>query len=227
MIMNEEGKNIIIKKWLDELSNNIKLLDAGAGELKWKDACQRFRYISQDFCQYDGKGNNQGLQTGIWDTNKIDIVSDITDIPVEADSFDALLCTEVFEHLPYPELAVKEFSRIIRPGGTLILTAPFLSLTHFAPYHYCTGFNIYWYKIILPKYGFSIDEAIPSGDYFAFMVQECLRVPSIYKKYFAKKSFILSFFARIFAKILLYKCDYPNRSSDLCCFTWCIKARKI
>lgn len=26
------------------------------------------------------------------------------------------------------------------------MTAPFCGLTHFAPYNYCTGFNLYWLK---------------------------------------------------------------------------------
>lgn len=66
----------------------------------------------------------------------MNILSDITTILELDASFDAVKCIEVFEHIPEPVKAVKEFSRILKPGGILILTAPFCSLTHFAPYYF-------------------------------------------------------------------------------------------
>ncbi|QNL97866.1 methyltransferase domain-containing protein [Treponema sp. Marseille-Q4132] len=59
-------------------------------------------------------------------------MSDIVNIPVKAESFDAVVCTEVFEHIVSPELAVKEFARIIIVAG-LIITAPASTGVHMAP----------------------------------------------------------------------------------------------
>lgn len=39
-------------------------------------------------------------------------------------SFDALVCTEVIEHIPKLDAAFKEFSRVLKPGGKLIITYP-------------------------------------------------------------------------------------------------------
>jgi len=64
----------------------------------------------------------------------VDVISDITSIPLPDASFDACLCTEVLEHLPHPIEALRELARLLRPGGRLILTAPFCSLTHFSPH---------------------------------------------------------------------------------------------
>ena len=35
----------------------------------------------------------------VWDTSKIDIISDITAMPVDDGTFEYILCTEVFEHI--------------------------------------------------------------------------------------------------------------------------------
>jgi len=45
-------------------------------------------------------------------------------LPLSTASFDAILCFETVEHLPYPERLVSELGRVTKPGGTLILTTP-------------------------------------------------------------------------------------------------------
>ena len=182
-LFNEKNRQIWVKKQLKLISANKNILDAGAGECQYKKNCEHLKYTSQDFCQYDGKGNNIGLQTKKWDNSKLDIVSDIISIPVRDKSFDNILCTEVLEHISRPDLAIKEFSRILKKEGKLIITAPFCSQTHFAPFHFCTGFNIYWYRKIFKKYGFEIMEYSTNGNYFDFICQELLRIPLVIKKY--------------------------------------------
>ncbi len=89
-----------------------------------------------------------------WDNTKLDIVSDITSIPLPDASVDAIMCTEVFEHIPDPIAAVKEFGRLVKPGGYLLITAPFASLTHFAPYHFASGLSRFFYEKHLPDQEF-------------------------------------------------------------------------
>ena len=88
----------------------------------------------------------KGIQKESRDYSNLDIVSDITSIPVSDNTFDVIMCIEVFEHLPNPIDALVELNRVLKPGGKLILTAPFASLTHYSPYHYATGFNKYFYE---------------------------------------------------------------------------------
>ncbi|MFQ5851581.1 MAG: class I SAM-dependent methyltransferase [Candidatus Binatia bacterium] len=52
------------------------------------------------------------------------LVADACDLPFVQGSFDVVICSEVLEHLPDPELAVDEFDRVLKTGGTLILTVP-------------------------------------------------------------------------------------------------------
>lgn len=46
------------------------------------------------------------------------------ELPFEERAFDAILCFETVEHFPHPARLIEEMGRVIRPGGTLILTTP-------------------------------------------------------------------------------------------------------
>ncbi len=46
------------------------------------------------------------------------------DLPFEDASFDAVLFADVVEHLDQPELAIREICRVLRSGGTLLLSTP-------------------------------------------------------------------------------------------------------
>jgi hypothetical protein len=59
--------------------------------------------------------------------------------------------------------ALKEFARLLKPGGRLFLSAPLLSGLHMEPYHFYGGFTHYWYRHWLPQVGFSIDETQAIG----------------------------------------------------------------
>jgi ubiquinone/menaquinone biosynthesis C-methylase UbiE len=172
-----------VKSSLEKCSKGQTILDAGAGELKYKPYCNHLNYISQDFCQYDGTGDGKGSQENQWDTSKIDIVSDIINIPLESSSVDIILCSEVFEHIPNPVLAIKEFSRLLKPGGKLILTAPFCSSTHFSPFFYSTGFSKYYYEYHLKEFNLSVESIKFNGGFFEVLASDLRSIGSLAMKY--------------------------------------------
>lgn len=180
---NEASRLAWVERTLARVPAGWRLLDAGAGERRFRPACGHLRYVSQDFARYDGAGDGAGLQTGGWDQSGLDLVCDITAVPEPGGAFDAVLCTEVLEHLPDPLAALRELSRLTRPGGLLILTAPFVSFTHFAPYHFCTGFSRYFYEIHLPAFGWEIEELTENGNYFEFLAQEVRRLRGVAPRY--------------------------------------------
>ena len=45
-------------------------------------------------------------------------------IPLASSSFDLAVCTEMLEHLLYPERALAEIRRVLKPGGLLIGSVP-------------------------------------------------------------------------------------------------------
>ncbi len=224
---NEPAREAWIERALARVPAGSKLLDAGAGECQFMRFCAHLDYVSQDFAEYDGTGDGSGLQTKSWDRSALDIVSDITAIPRPDASFDAILCTEVFEHIPDPRAALREFSRLLRPGGWLILTVPFCSLTHFAPYHFSTGLSRHWHERYLPANGFAIDTLESNGNYFEFVAQELRRTRGIANRYAndgwteseqAAVGSILSALDRFSAA--------GAASSELLCFGWHVIARR-
>lgn len=180
---NEAGRLAWVRAALAALPPGWRLLDAGAGEQRFRGDCAHLRYVSQDFAQYDPARDATGLQMPSWNYGQLDHVCDIAHIPEPDGTFDAILCTEVFEHLPNPLLALAEFARLLRPGGVALITAPFASLTHFAPHHYASGLSRYWYEKHLPAHGFEVVEITPNGNWFEWLAQEIRRISEISGRY--------------------------------------------
>ena len=223
--VNDSNRVAWLADRLTELPSGNRILDAGAGEMRFKSHCAHLNYISQDFGKYNGAGDGKGQQTVTWDTIDIDLICDITSIPEPDSAFDAILCTEVLEHIPEPTEALDEFARLLKPRGRLILTAPFASLVHFAPYHYCSGFSRYWYEHHLAKRGFKIIELTPNGDWFSFCQQDLMSLGGFARKYGDWSwplAYMISFLGAIY-----FKFRGGKQADDLACFGWqCVAIKK-
>jgi SAM-dependent methyltransferase len=180
---NEPARIAWLEATLAKIPAGSRILDAGAGEQQFRKFCAHLNYVSQDFAQYDGGGDGSGLHSAGWDTSHTDIICDITKIPEPNGAFDAVMCTEVLEHVPDPVAALRELARLIRPGGYLVLSAPFCSLTHMAPYHFSTGFSRYFYREHLAKLGLEILDLQENGNYFEYLAQETRRVRGLARRY--------------------------------------------
>lgn len=213
---------------LQKIPKGKVLLDAGAGEMPYMKYCNHLKYISQDFGEYDTSEKSEGLQLNKWNTSKVNIISDIVHIPLENNSVDAILCTEVFEHIKDPILALKEFKRLCRKDGILLLTAPFCSLTHMAPYYFSNGFSKYWYQEILKDLGFEIVEITANGNYFDYLRQELLRLPDMVKRYCDDVDNININDAITDSLMYLEYFSKKDKSSDeVLCFGYMVEAKKI
>jgi SAM-dependent methyltransferase len=181
--LNVANREVWLEKTLANIPAGSRILDAGAGELQYKRFCAHLNYVSQDFAQYDGQGDGVGFQTRSWNQSQLDIVCDITNIPERDVSFDAVMCIEVLEHLPNPVAALHELRRLLKPGGTLIITAPFCSFTHFSPHFFYTGYSRYFYEYWLGELGFEIVEMQFNGNYFDWVAQALRWLPGIAMDY--------------------------------------------
>lgn len=227
--INQSSRQKWLVKTLAGLPAGGRILDAGAGELRNRQYCEHLEYVSQDFCQYKGQSGgapSEGLQNSRWDTSRIDIVCDITAIPAPDASFDVILCSEVLEHVPEPTHALDEFARLLKPGGVLILTAPFASLVHMAPYHYCSGFSRYWYEHHLALRGFDIKELVANGDWFSLPRQEITRLGGMERNQ-ANWSWPLAYGYGLIG-MLYFWIRSKKRAEDLACFGWqCVATKKV
>lgn len=152
-----------------QLSHGSRVLDVGAGSCPYRSLFAHCEYRAQDFAGLQGEQLRHGGY------GSIDYVCDAAVIPEEDASFDAILCTEMLEHVPDPLAVVRELARLLKPGGKLMLTAPLGSGIHQEPHHYYGGFTPYWYQRFLGEVGFKDIEVVANAGSFKFFSQESLR----------------------------------------------------
>lgn len=225
---NKATRDRWLKETLGQISPGARILDAGAGQLQYKPFCNHLNYVSQDFAEYNGYGDGAGLQTKTWEQSRLSIVSDITSIPEPDSSFDAIMCIEVLEHVPDPVAALREFTRLLKTNGVLIITAPFCSLTHYSPYFFYTGYSRYFYEYWLKEFRYEIENMEWNGNYFEYLAQELRRFPSISEQYAHLKPKFYERLLTSFVLKILDRCTKLDKSShELLTFGIHVRARKL
>ncbi len=111
----------VIRQYVQERS---KVVDVGCGE-------QPMRYdIESRGASYIGIDIAQNYQ------NTVDVIATATEAPLVDGCFDVVLCIEVLEHVSDSLSAFQELSRLLKPGGYLIVTTPFAYPLHEEPYDF-------------------------------------------------------------------------------------------
>lgn len=209
---------------LGKLSGGELILDAGCGSQRYRRHCGHLIYKAQDFGQYT-KDLKRTIDKPIADEGShykygdLDYVGDIWDINEKPGTFDAILCTEVFEHIPHPIKTIQEFSRLLKTGGKLILTAPSNCLRHMDPYFFYSGFTDRWYEKFLPENGLEIVSISPVGDYYSWMAVELART--------ARSHSIISKICLLPAFLYFHRKRKTQESVDTMCMGYHIVAKKI
>jgi SAM-dependent methyltransferase len=65
-----------------------------------------------------------GYVTSELEPGRADLALDLTAIALPDETFDAIVCSHVFEHIDHDVVAMRELRRVLRPGGWLIAMVP-------------------------------------------------------------------------------------------------------
>jgi len=96
----------------------------------------------------------------------VDLICDVTRVPLPDESFDTCLSTQVLEHIPDPDALIREACRLLKPGGVLILSAPLYWPEHGEPYDY-NRFTSFGLTERLSRLGFANIRIIANGGAWA------------------------------------------------------------
>lgn len=80
--------------------------------------------------------NDRVVNIDFYPFDNVDIVSDISRLPFDNNSVDAVINEFVLEHVKNPEIIIGEIHRILKPNGLLYLAAPFVASFHSSPNDY-------------------------------------------------------------------------------------------
>jgi SAM-dependent methyltransferase len=139
---------------------NGKLLDFGCGSKPYRQLFDVDQYLGLDF---ENEGHSHANE-------QIDIYYDGRTIPMPDGYFDAVLSSEVFEHVfNLPEI-LKEINRVMKPGAKILITCPFAWNEHEVPNDFAR-YSRFGLAHLLEKSGFSIIEIGKSGNFVSTICQ--------------------------------------------------------
>ena len=115
-----------IYSFLESNSNFLsgKLLDFGCGSKPYEKLFKN----SNNYVGVEVSSNKENL--------KSDIYYNGIALPFADNNFDSVLCTEVFEHVEQLDDVIIELYRVLKPGGRMIVTTPFMCMEHEMPYDF-------------------------------------------------------------------------------------------
>lgn len=176
LVNNEYKRKDWIKARLSAFPPGKKILDAGCGNQQYRQYCRHLTYYAQDLGEFstDEKPSLTGFDFD-YKYGPLDYTGNIWEIDETDGFFDIILCSEVFEHIPYPEKTIKEFSRLLVQGGSLVLTVPSNCLRHMDPFYYFSGFSDRYLNLMLKQSGFGNIQIEPVGSYHEWLMVETFR----------------------------------------------------
>jgi len=125
MITGGRGTNIFENYLKLTLENSKKILDVGTSQ-RFAKELKPYENLFEGK-EYLAGGYNPKMDFGDYNC---DFHTDIENLPFNNDEFDSIICLEVIEHVSNPFKALEEIYRVLKPGGKILLTAPFLHGYH-------------------------------------------------------------------------------------------------
>ena len=76
------------------------------------------------------------INLDIFPFENVGLVTDATKLPIQDNSVDMVITESTLEHIPDAELAIREICRVVKPGGYVYISIPFLMPFHASPNDY-------------------------------------------------------------------------------------------
>lgn len=162
-----------------------KTLDIGCGKKPYENLFASSEYIGMDM---ETTGHNHR-------NSKIDVFYDGKTFPFSDNAFDSVVTNQVLEHVFNPSQFLSEINRVLKSGGKMLITVPFVWDEHEQPYDFgrYTSFGI---KDILEKHGFQILEQIKT-------VNDLGAIFQLLNMYYYKTIVRKNVFSKVFAMIII------------------------
>ena len=122
-----------------------EVLDVGCGRKPYRAFVPAVRYVGLDI--------DSPVTRAL---GAADVLYDGRRFPLPDASFDGVLCSQVFEHVFNPEEFLGEIRRVLRPGGCLVLTVPFVWDEHEQPHDFAR-YSSFGLKALLERNGFEVE----------------------------------------------------------------------
>ena len=120
------------------------VLDVGCGRKPYRDLVSAARYVGLDVDSPVTRA--LGAADMFYGGGKFPLADAI---------FDGVLCSQVFEHVFTPEAFLSEIYRVLRPGGRLLLTVPFVWDEHEQPHDFAR-YSSFGLRALLERAGFEV-----------------------------------------------------------------------
>jgi SAM-dependent methyltransferase len=157
-----------------------------------------------------------------------DIMAFAEALPMAEGSYDTVVLTEVLEHMAAPDKVLRECSRVLKPGGSIVASVPFLYCVHGDPHDY-TRWTSRGIEKIFGECGFSEIDIKPMGGIVATVLDLfenfCGRVVADRKKLPLYLRLPRAVFRKVLANWLLRLDAASSHHVDFCT-GYFIKARK-
>ena len=177
-----------LKSAADEISEGSLVFDAGAGSSPYLPYFRGHRYQSCD--AYATKG--------------VTYIADVHRLPVVDSAYDVVVCTQVLEHVQYPQQVLKELNRVLRPGGSLFLTAPQGWGLHYEPNNFF-NFTRYGLDLLFRDAGFRVVSIRERGGVFWYLGKRLRSlVPYLYQQYHGTGKLLMFVFYLISQPVFRY-----------------------
>jgi SAM-dependent methyltransferase len=148
-----------VREVADCLPPGAVVLDVGAGDAPYRELFAHCDYVTND---WEGS-----VHDGARDA---DVVASADALPLDDGSVDAVLLTQVLEHVVDPAAVVGEMARVLRQGGALFATVPFVWELHELPFDFWR-FTPASLESLLTRAGFSDIVIQPRTDGFTTIAQ--------------------------------------------------------